>query len=344
MNYQKRIVFDYDDTIAIPENRDWINAEPNTKIIEKINDLYDQGWRIDIFTARGSISCKTRDEAKDKYEEGIVKWLDKHGVKYHELSFNKPLAAYYVDDKALTPEAFQNLEIRNLTGGLSGNDIYTDGIEVHKTAKNSHEVSWWYFVVRHVINVPKVYRIVGDTISLEYIPHDPDYFKNKFHLSIGMIQDTLQRLKTRKLPHNDLEYDSYIKRIADHIELSGIESLNKVLYFLKKIHLEPTFAHGDFGITNMLFAKDGSKLTLIDPIPDTFGCCALDAAKFVASLYVNKYEQHYIDQSIGAMELFNNMNDEGFRTLIAAELIRIIKYHNDPNFITKCIEDVLKSN
>jgi len=38
------------------------------------------------------------------------------------------------------------------------------------------------------------------------------------------------------------------------------------------------------------------------------------------------------------------MNDEGFRTLIAAELIRIIKYHNDPNFITKCIEDVLKSN
>ena len=99
MSSHKRIVLDFDDTLAFTSNRDWDNAKPNVALIEKCNELYNQGWTIDIYTARGSISCRSREEAADKYGPQIESWLLKNHVKYHALSFNKPLAAYYIDDK-----------------------------------------------------------------------------------------------------------------------------------------------------------------------------------------------------------------------------------------------------
>jgi len=41
--HSKRIVVDYDDTIALNKNRDWINAVPNTPLIKKMNKLYYEG-------------------------------------------------------------------------------------------------------------------------------------------------------------------------------------------------------------------------------------------------------------------------------------------------------------
>ncbi|SVD68493.1 uncharacterized protein METZ01_LOCUS421347, partial [marine metagenome] len=63
--------------------------------------------------------------------------MKSHGVPYNKLLFGKPLGAYYVDDKSLTPESFVSLEIEQLTGGLSGADIYRAGDVVHKTADNT---------------------------------------------------------------------------------------------------------------------------------------------------------------------------------------------------------------
>ena len=37
-----------------------------------------------------------------------------HKVPYHKLVFGKPLGAYYVDDKAITPDDFVSLEMNNL--------------------------------------------------------------------------------------------------------------------------------------------------------------------------------------------------------------------------------------
>lgn len=107
----KTIVFDFDDTISFAENRDWENAKANIPLIDKINSLYDKGWTILIYTARGSLSCKTREEAEQNNSNQIEGWLNRHGVKYHELSFKKPLAMYYVDDRAILPEDFIKLEL-----------------------------------------------------------------------------------------------------------------------------------------------------------------------------------------------------------------------------------------
>ena len=39
--YNKRIILDFDDTLAYTSNRDWANAKPNTALIEKCNSLFD---------------------------------------------------------------------------------------------------------------------------------------------------------------------------------------------------------------------------------------------------------------------------------------------------------------
>ena len=102
----KKIVCDFDDTISFATDRDWANAKPNLPLIEKLNGLYDNGWDISILTARGNLSCDSREEAIATYRNEMEDWLKRHNVKYTTLSFNKPYAEYYIDDKAIRPEEF----------------------------------------------------------------------------------------------------------------------------------------------------------------------------------------------------------------------------------------------
>ena len=83
--YYKRIVFDIDDTISFTTNRDWENAKPNQPIIDKINKLFNDGWEIFLYTARGSITAP--QNADKKYRTIIDTWMKNHNVSYHELIF-----------------------------------------------------------------------------------------------------------------------------------------------------------------------------------------------------------------------------------------------------------------
>tara|TARA_B110000503_G_scaffold57388_1_gene91957 strand:+ start:5705 stop:6721 length:1017 start_codon:yes stop_codon:yes gene_type:complete len=334
--YHKRIVVDFDDTLAFHQNRDFNKALPNTPLIEKLNGLYDQGWQIDIFTARGSISCNTREEARQKYEASMIEWLNKNNVKFNALSFDKPLAAYYIDDKGIMPEDFLEVNIRELEGGLSGTDIYTDGKVVHKQDANAHLTKQW-FNKAVGIKTPNIHRIVGETITMDYIDHDESYFENNFHMALGIIQTKLEIMKNLD---NDRfnTFQDYRDRIRDHATNSGQELLVEVANELNTIDLNPSFAHGDFGIKNMLF-KD-CNMVLIDPICNTFGCTELDAAKFCASLIINQYNQTHIKKSIDYMALANGINTNVLRTLIKSEITRVYKYHPDKNFIMECVKYV----
>ena len=118
------------------------------------------------------------------------------------------MAAYYVDDKGISPEDFIDADIRNLQGGLSGSDIYTDGRLVHKTDPKAHDVNEWFEVVKKAgVNVPNVERVVGETMTMDYIDHDNTYFYRHPHRSLAMIQENLDRFKKIKyqeqnhLPH-----------------------------------------------------------------------------------------------------------------------------------------------
>ena len=104
-------VIDVDDTICFTINRDFDNSIPNQPVIDKINKLYDKGWEIILFTARGAKSCNTLEEKEKKYRDITERWLKKHNVKYHALMFGKPNADYYVDDKNISINEFLEMDL-----------------------------------------------------------------------------------------------------------------------------------------------------------------------------------------------------------------------------------------
>ena len=99
------VLVDVDETICFyPKKRQYDLAEPNQENIAKINKLYDEGWYVVYWTARGG-SQKSISLGKCYYEF-TWKQLESWGCKFHDLStgtkgeFKKPPYDLVVDDKA----------------------------------------------------------------------------------------------------------------------------------------------------------------------------------------------------------------------------------------------------
>ena len=91
---------DIDETICRYEGeRNYPDALPIEKNIEKINDLYDSGNTVVYWTARGTT---TGLDWRDVTEKQFSEW----GVKYHELKFGKPNYDLFIDDKNIGSERF----------------------------------------------------------------------------------------------------------------------------------------------------------------------------------------------------------------------------------------------
>lgn len=96
---QKVALVDIDETICFySETRRYDLSEPSYENISKINALYDQGWKIVYWTARGSVSGKD-------YSEHTRSQLNEWGCKYHDLvtgtsELPKPHFDLIIDDKA----------------------------------------------------------------------------------------------------------------------------------------------------------------------------------------------------------------------------------------------------
>ena len=100
----KRALVDIDETICFYEgSRIYENAIPKQENIDKINKLYDEGWEIIYWTARGSVSERdlfvlTRNQLQDwgcKFHDLIVGY--RNGSFCHPL---KPSFDLVIDDKA----------------------------------------------------------------------------------------------------------------------------------------------------------------------------------------------------------------------------------------------------
>ena len=103
MNY----VFDIDGTICTNTYGDYSKAEPLFKRIQKINELFDQGNRIILLTARGmGTSDNNVEMAKLRWEALTKEQLTVWGVKYHQLFLGKPSGDFYIDDKAVSDSDF----------------------------------------------------------------------------------------------------------------------------------------------------------------------------------------------------------------------------------------------
>ena len=96
---RKRALVDIDETICFYEDkRRYDLSIPSHENISKINKLYDDGWEIVYWTARGSVS------GVDYYDH-TKNQLDSWGCKYHELITGtspnpKPHFDLLIDDKS----------------------------------------------------------------------------------------------------------------------------------------------------------------------------------------------------------------------------------------------------
>ena len=106
---KKFILVDIDETIAYYDGpRTYDQAIPNRDHIKLVNDLYDQGHYICMWTARGGSEASKK--AGRCYYDFTEQQLKSWGVKFHELStgskgnYIKPAADLVLDDKAMTIE------------------------------------------------------------------------------------------------------------------------------------------------------------------------------------------------------------------------------------------------
>lgn len=103
----KKIIVDIDGTICTNTDGEYEKAVPFKENIVAFNKLYEKGYKITYFTARGTSTGKD-------WTELTTRQLNEWGALYHELIMNKkPSGDLYVDDKASNIEDFM-LIYRNL--------------------------------------------------------------------------------------------------------------------------------------------------------------------------------------------------------------------------------------
>ena len=94
------ICVDFDGTICFTEfnNGAYDIIEFNKALILTVNKLYDEGHKIIIYTARHW------DKMSMTMEQ-----VQLSGIKFNLLTMGKPVADFYIDDRALKPEEFVEL-------------------------------------------------------------------------------------------------------------------------------------------------------------------------------------------------------------------------------------------
>jgi len=99
---KKIFCFDIDGVICSTQGKNYSKARPKTKVINKINKLYDKGHFIKIFTAR--YMGRNNDNVKLAKKQGYkktFKQLLSWKLKFHKLIYGKPSFDIYVDDKSI---------------------------------------------------------------------------------------------------------------------------------------------------------------------------------------------------------------------------------------------------
>jgi hydroxymethylpyrimidine pyrophosphatase-like HAD family hydrolase len=96
------ICFDIDNTICFTNKaKEYEKSRKNVKAIKVVNDLYDNGYYIKLYTARGMdrFNSDLNKIHKVFYNFTSVQ-LKNWGVRYHELILGKISYNLFIDDKS----------------------------------------------------------------------------------------------------------------------------------------------------------------------------------------------------------------------------------------------------
>jgi len=119
----KRIILDLDNTLTLGNDSvPYDDLKPNVEMVNQLNVYKDKGFEIIIYTSRNMNTYKNSiGKINANTLPNIISWLNKNNIHFDEVYIGKPWCGdegFYVDDKAIRPDEFINLEyeeIRNLT-------------------------------------------------------------------------------------------------------------------------------------------------------------------------------------------------------------------------------------
>jgi capsule biosynthesis phosphatase len=102
MPKKKIICFDLDNVICFTnKKKEYHLSRPNDKAINEINKVYNKGFHVKIYTARGMKKYNgDLNKVKSAYHNLTKKQLKMWKVKYDELILGKTSYDFFVDDKA----------------------------------------------------------------------------------------------------------------------------------------------------------------------------------------------------------------------------------------------------
>lgn len=342
----KTLVVDIDDTISTHINRNYTMSIPNKPIIDRLNLLYDSGWKIIYFTARGQYSCDGDLKLIELLRrQELTNWMTLHNVKHHELRFGKPLAIYYIDDKALRPDEFMSMPIDTFMGG-SNASVQRLGKRVIKIADNAAEQAAWYrLAAKMYINVPHVYDCYGNTLNMEFI--DGLSFNFEFNkTNLTQLLSQVDAFSNIKASNSSTWEQSMVPRIIKHLlnnnKLTCEYSVIKIItdsHLIADMNKNQSFCHGDLTFENIIVTAGGD-LCLIDPNcpAGLFQSYLLDFGKILQSLRfmyeetISKskvlYKSDYINEKRVMYEFIKNEINEvlGPRIWYLTQVCELIHY------------------
>ena len=103
----KIIAFDLDDVLCsrnsdIGDIDKYSSCFPNQNMIKILNECYENGYRIIIYTARGMTVFKGNiNDIYSNLYELTTSQLKKWGIKYHQLIMGKAHFDLFIDDRAV---------------------------------------------------------------------------------------------------------------------------------------------------------------------------------------------------------------------------------------------------
>ncbi len=101
-NLKKVICVDLDGTLCNNTYGNYKNAKPILKSIKKINQWYEQGNYILIYTARFMGTYKGNLKKVNEVGYNFTKMqIDAWGIKYNKLLLGKPHYDLIIDDKSI---------------------------------------------------------------------------------------------------------------------------------------------------------------------------------------------------------------------------------------------------
>ena len=96
----KTFCFDIDNTICKTIGNNYHLSKPYPRAVRRINNLYNTGHTIKLFTARYMGRSKDNLKNKRRVYSRIKKQIDSWGLKYNKLFISKPSSDIYIDDKS----------------------------------------------------------------------------------------------------------------------------------------------------------------------------------------------------------------------------------------------------